>query len=103
MKFIVKQADLKEALNKLVRITSKQIPVYKNIRVEKLSNDRLLLSSTNGILSMQIKLPAIDIEGEYDTMTVIRSCQDDELAESTGLFVSKINIDQNSIYTIVIK
>lgn len=46
---------------------------------------------------------AIDIEGEYDTMTVIRSCQDDELAESTGLFVSKINIDQNSIYTIVIK
>ena len=64
MKFIVKQADLKEALNKLVRITSKQIPVYKNIRVEKLSNDRLLLSSTNGILSMQIKLPAIDIEGE---------------------------------------
>lgn len=64
MKFIVKQADLKEALNKLVRITSKQIPVYKNVKIEKLSNDRLLLSATNGILSMQIKLPAIDIEGE---------------------------------------
>lgn len=64
MKFIIKQTDLKEALNKLVRITSKQISVYKNIKIEKLSNDRLLLSSTNGILSMQIKLPAIDIEGE---------------------------------------
>lgn len=72
MKFTIRQKELKEALNKLVRITSKQIPVYKNIRVEKLSNDRLLLSSTNGILSMQIKLPAIDIDGEPITIDARR-------------------------------
>lgn len=61
MKFSIRQSELNEALSNLIRITEKP---FENVKIEKLSNDRLLLTTYNQNISMQIKVNAVDVQGD---------------------------------------
>lgn len=66
MKFTVEQSDLLKALNALSLINTKIIKdsVINNVKITKLSDNKIRLVATDMTTALQYDVPASDIEGE---------------------------------------